>query len=100
MLHIKSMRNSYPECPTHANRMQCVSAMLLSNSYTTHIVRDAWELDQHISVHGWVYSLEDELLRKMGLTASSVNEAEDASASAIKSIFNTHHVEEVQITAY
>lgn len=66
----------------------------------THIVRDAWERGQHISVHGWVYGLEDGLLRKMGLTASSANEAEDAYASAIKSIFETHHVVEVQITSY
>lgn len=62
----------------------------------THIVRDAWARSQEVSVHGWVYGLEDGLLRKMGLTASSVSEAEDAYAGAIQSIFDRRHVEQRQ----
>lgn len=59
----------------------------------THIVRDAWARSQQISVHGWVYGIEDGLLRKMGLTASSTDEAEDAYCSAIESIAYRHRIQ-------
>ncbi|NVO06556.1 MAG: carbonate dehydratase [Rhodoferax sp.] len=65
----------------------------------THIVRDAWARGQQISVHGWVYGIEDGLLRKMGLTASSTDEAEDAYCSAIESIADRHRIQGPQPVA-
>lgn len=34
------------------------------------VVRDAWGRGQPLSVHGWVYGIEDGLLRDLGCTAS------------------------------
>jgi carbonic anhydrase len=40
------------------------------NVCRTTVVQDAWERGQELSVHGWVYALEDGLLRDLGLCAT------------------------------
>ncbi len=42
------------------------------NVCQTTIVQDAWERDQDLTVHAWVYSLEDGLVRDLGLAVSDV----------------------------
>jgi carbonic anhydrase len=37
------------------------------NVCRTTVVQGAWERGQELSVHGWVYALEDGLLRDLGL---------------------------------
>lgn len=49
-----------------------------------HIVRDAWARGQTLSVHGWVYSLQDGLLRELGLTAAHDDEADEAYREAVE----------------
>jgi len=44
------------------------------------IVRDAWKRGQALSVHGWVYSLADGLVRDLDVTISSPAEYEAATA--------------------
>jgi carbonic anhydrase len=39
----------------------------------TTIVNDAWERGQQLSIHGWVYGLQDGLLRDLGMTVSQVD---------------------------
>ena len=39
----------------------------VSNVCRTTVVQAAWERGQELSVHGWVYALEDGLLRDLGL---------------------------------
>ena len=39
------------------------------NVSQTTVVQDAWRRGQKLSVHGWIYSLRDGLLRDLGLTA-------------------------------
>lgn len=39
----------------------------VANVCQTTIVRDAWERSQPLTVHGWVYSIEDGLLRDLGV---------------------------------
>lgn len=40
------------------------------NVCQTTIVQDAWERGQNLTVHSWVYSLEDGLVRDLGLAVS------------------------------
>ena len=40
----------------------------------TTIVQDAWERGQPLTVHGWVYSLQDGRLRDLGMTVTSQDE--------------------------
>ena len=42
------------------------------NVCQTTIVHDAWERGQDLTVHAWVYSLEDGLVRDLGLAVSDV----------------------------
>jgi carbonic anhydrase len=34
----------------------------------THVVQDAWQRGQPLTVHGWIYGLKDGLIRDLGLT--------------------------------
>ena len=42
----------------------------------TPILRGAWQRQQSITVHGWIYGLGDGLLRDLGLKLSSLDDAE------------------------
>ncbi|MCC6073131.1 carbonate dehydratase [Massilia sp. GCM10020059] len=44
------------------------------NVAQTTIVQDAWERGQPLTVHGWVYGLQDGLLRNLGMDVSSAEE--------------------------
>ena len=52
----------------------------------TTIVRDAWTRGQTLSVHGWVYSLRDGLVRELGVGVDSLEELPDAYALAMQQI--------------
>jgi carbonic anhydrase len=43
----------------------------VANVCQTSIVRDAWERGQDVAVHGWVYGLDDGLLRDLNTTVTS-----------------------------
>ena len=40
----------------------------------TTIVRDAWQRGQALTLHGWIYDVNDGLLRDLGCTASNADE--------------------------
>ena len=44
------------------------------NVAQTTIVQDAWERGQPLTVHGWVYGLQDGLLRDLGMNVSGAEE--------------------------
>ncbi len=44
------------------------------NVCETTIVQDAWERGQELTIHSWVYSLEDGLVRDLGLAVGSADE--------------------------
>lgn len=50
------------------------------------IVCDAWGRGQQLSVHGWVYELQDGLVRELGLSASHSGEADTAYHAAVDGI--------------
>jgi carbonic anhydrase len=41
----------------------------------TSIVRDAWRTGQPLAIHGWIYGLEDGLLRDLNRTVTQQSEA-------------------------
>jgi carbonic anhydrase len=49
----------------------------------TTIIEGAWARGQELTLHGWVYSLKDGLLRDLGVTASSPRELYDSYRVAI-----------------
>ena len=58
----------------------------VSNVCQTTIVRDAWGRGQALTVHGWIYGLNDGLIRNLGLSATSQREFEAQYAAAIATI--------------
>ena len=57
-----------------------------ANVCATTIVQDAWTRGQELTVHGWIYGLKDGLLHDLKMSASSVEEATAAHASAVAEI--------------
>jgi carbonic anhydrase len=60
-----------------------VVEQVLNVSRTT-IVQSAWKNGQELTVHGWIYSLEDGLLRDLGLSITNPNELSTAYEEAFK----------------
>jgi carbonic anhydrase len=52
----------------------------------TTVVRDAWQRGHDVTVHGWIYRLQDGLLRDLNLTVSSQNEIQSTYRNALKDI--------------
>ena len=50
----------------------------------TTVVRDAWARGQQLTVHAWIYGLDDGLLRDFGLAASSAEDLQPALERAIR----------------
>ena len=50
----------------------------------TTIVQDAWTRGHPLTVHAWVYRLQDGLLRDLGFTASSADEVPDCYDRAVR----------------
>jgi len=49
-------------------------AQQVSNVCQTSIVRGAWERGQNLSVHGWIYGLQDGLIRDLEVSKSALEE--------------------------
>jgi carbonic anhydrase len=56
------------------------------NVSQTSIVLDAWKRGQDLSVHAWIYALDDGLLRNLGATITSADEARPAYAAALAAL--------------
>ena len=91
--HIQDVRHKHAalieRCPQNRQHdMLCelnVIEQVLNVGQTT-VVRDAWERGQPLSIHGWIYGLEDGLLHDLKMTATSVGELERAYAAAVAAI--------------
>jgi carbonic anhydrase len=53
------------------------------NVCQTTIVQDAWDRGQPLIVHGWIYRLQDGLLRDLGVSCRSREDVEERSRSAM-----------------
>ncbi len=58
----------------------------VANVCETSIARDAWERGQELCVHGWIYGLEDGLLRDLNVTVGSYEEALPAYDGALAAL--------------
>ena len=55
----------------------------VANVCQTSIARDAWDRGQELTVHGWVYGLQNGLLRDLDVSVSRYGEAEQAYRQAL-----------------
>lgn len=56
------------------------------NVCQTTILQKAWQNDSPINVHGWVYGLNDGLLKDLGITVSGMNEIDTIYKQAVESL--------------
>ena len=56
----------------------------VANVCHTSIARDAWERGQPLAVHGWVYGIQDGLLKDLDVTASDFGEAGEVYRQALR----------------
>jgi len=58
----------------------------VANVCQTSIARDAWERGQELAVHGWIYGLEDGLLRDLKSTVTGFQETTSVYDAAISAL--------------
>jgi carbonic anhydrase len=56
------------------------------NVARTSIVRDAWSRQQRINVHGWIYAINDGLLRDLGISITRPEEASPQYDAAVRNL--------------
>lgn len=57
-----------------------------ANVCRTTIVRDAWARGQQVTVHGWVYRLQDGLIRDLGFAVTGADQAETTYGKAVERV--------------
>lgn len=58
----------------------------VANVCQTTIARDAWERGQDLSIHGWIYGLQDGLLRDLNVTVNNPREMPTVYEAAISAL--------------
>ena len=58
----------------------------VTNVCQTTIARDAWERGQELAVHGWIYGIENGLLRDLDITVTNFQEASSGYEKAISAL--------------
>ncbi|MFL6566774.1 MAG: carbonate dehydratase [Burkholderiales bacterium] len=58
----------------------------VANVCHTSIARDAWERGQPLAVHGWVYGIEDGLLKDLDVTVTGFDEASEVYRAALRAV--------------
>ena len=58
----------------------------VANVCDTTIARDAWERGQELTVHGWIYGLQDGLLRDLNVTVSEAGESTASYRAALDAL--------------
>ena len=56
------------------------------NVCQTTIVQDAWSRGQPLAIHGWVYALQDGLIRDLGLSVTEIAELSPRYAAALAKV--------------
>ena len=87
--HVRDVRQRHAAqldaTPAHAREDRMCELNVLEqalNVCETTIVQDAWERGQALTVHAWIYRLDDGLLRDLGFTVDSPGQIADAIARA------------------
>ncbi len=85
-VHQKHERYLGEVLPTRERRERLCELNVIEqviNVCQTTIVQDAWERGQNLTIHSWVYSLEDGLVRDLGL---AVSDAESLAPQLVDSL--------------
>jgi carbonic anhydrase len=89
--HVQDVREKHPENTgdsSKASNRLCELNVIeqVANVCHTTIARDAWERGQELTVHGWIYGLEDGLLRDLNVTVTNFHETLPVYRTAISAL--------------
>ena len=89
--HIQDVREKHPEstgseCEAGDRLCELNVIEQVANVCHTSIARDAWERGQALTVHGWIYGLQDGLLRDLNVTVADFQETFPAYRAAISAL--------------
>lgn len=80
--HVQDVRQKYDQALERLGENEAKLARLCElnvmeqavNVCHTTVVREAWERGQELTVHGWIYSLADGLVKDLGMTVNRPDE--------------------------
>jgi carbonic anhydrase len=72
--HADLLPHSMPDEQRHNRLCELNVIEQVVNVCQTTIAQDAWERGQDLTIHGWVYSLDDGLVRDLGMSVSAADE--------------------------
>jgi carbonic anhydrase len=92
--HVQDVIQKHEKCLVNAEGDSAASSRLcelnvieqVANVCQTTIARDAWERGQSLTVHGWIYGLQDGLLRDLNVTVSDFHETLAVYNAAVSSL--------------
>lgn len=95
--HVVDVSDKHQDCIHHANPDErhdrlCelnVIEQVLNVSMTT-IVRDAWSRGQPLSIHGWVYSLQNGRVHDLGMDIDAYEQIAATYEAAVTRVRDTH----------
>ncbi|MFT3869018.1 MAG: carbonate dehydratase [Nibricoccus sp.] len=93
--HVQDVCDKHENClralPNEATRYDRLCELnvieQVRNVTQTSIVRDAWERNQQLAVHGWIYGVKDGLLRDLKVTTTKASEADAGYRMAIAAAY-------------
>ena len=92
--HVQDIRNRHQDfldaLPDDTSRLDALCELNVLeqalNACRTTVVQDAWERGQTVEVHGLVYGLADGLLQDLRMSATSLEQAEQAHRQALEAV--------------
>ncbi len=84
--HERSLANAKSDARAFDRLCELNVIEQVANVCQTTIARDAWERAQELSVHGWIYGLQDGLLRDLNTTVTGLQETLAAYDAAISGL--------------
>lgn len=68
--HQEALERLPSDAARHARLCELNVMEQVANAAATTVARDAWARGQPLAIHGWIYALEDGLLRDLGVTVA------------------------------
>jgi carbonic anhydrase len=73
--HLQDVRDKHAPVESESRLCELNVIEQVGNVCQTSIVQDAWARGQELHVHGWIYGIEDGLLRDLNTTIAAAEEA-------------------------
>lgn len=84
--HAESLRSAATEAKASDRLCELNVIEQVMNVCQTSIARDAWERGQELTVHGWIYGLQDGILRDLNMTVAGFHEAATVYQAALSAL--------------